>query len=344
MPNIFGVSLSGLFTNQTALNTTLHNIANANTEGYSRQRVDFSASTPSLLGGSYLGTGVEVSRIKRIFEQTHQLEIQSATTNFMQLDAYIAQAERVDGLLADSQNGLNVAIQNFFGAVQGVVNDPASIAARQVMLDQAGGLVSRFESIHNQLETQTMLVNSNIDSLAENITSLGQAIAELNQKISSSSGNPSPDLLDQRDLAITKLSELVSVQTTVQSNGSLNVFIGTGQSLVVGALSNELISTLDPKDPKSRSLFLQSNNSSVDVTNNISGGKIGGLMSVVSDIIEPAFNTLGRVAIAIADTMNAQSALGLDLNNELGSALFSDINDASIVAARVTSGTGNTGT
>ncbi|PHS19787.1 MAG: flagellar hook-associated protein FlgK [Kangiella sp.] len=343
MPNIFGISVGGLLSNQAALNTTAHNIANANTEGYSRQRVNFSASSPEFVGGNYFGAGVEVSQVIRIFEQTHQLELQSATSNFMRLEMYLSQAGRVDGMLADSDNGLNNAMQNFFTAIQGVSNDPGSIAARQVMLDQAGGLVSRFDSIHSQLEAQTTQVNASIDSVAKEITAIGSAIAALNQQISSSGRNPPPDLLDQRDLAITRLSELISVQTSTQPDGSLSVFIGSGQSLVVGSLATELVASLDPQDPRSMRLFLRSNTSNVDITQNISGGQIGGLRDVVADIIEPAFNTLGRVAIAVSDALNQQSQLGLDLNNDLGSLIFTDINDATIANSRVINSTNNTG-
>lgn len=344
MPNIYGISVAGLLSNQAALNTTANNIANANTEGYSRQRVDFTPSRSDFIGGNYFGAGVEISQVRRIFEQTQQLEIQSATANYMRLETYLTQAGRVDGMLADSANGLNNAIQNFFTAVQGVSNDPASIAARQVMLEQAGGLVSRFDSIYSQLESQTTQVNASMDSIAKEITSYGQSIAELNQQISGTAGNPPLDLLDQRDLAIARLSELVSVQTTTQSDGSVNVFIGSGQSLVVGALATELVASRDPQDPRSMRLFLSSGTSNVDVTSNINGGQIGGLKDVVSEIIEPAFNALGRVAIAISDTLNQQSQLGLDLNNELGGLLFTDINDATIANSRVINSTNNTGT
>ncbi len=341
--SIFGISVSGLLTNQAALNTTAHNIANANTEGYTRQRVFQTPRLPEFIGGNYFGSGVEVGQVKRIFEQTHQLEIQSATADFMRLETFLAQANRVDGLLADSQNGLNSSIQNFFSSLQAVVNDPASVAARQVMLGQMEGLVSKFDSIHSQLESQVTQVNSNIDGIAKEITSLGQAIALFNNKIAGSPGNVAPDLLDQRDLAITRLSELVSVQTIEQSDGSLNVFIGSGQSLVVGSLSNSLVANVDTQNPRSMTLSLVSGSSSIDITNNISGGQLGGTLTVVEEIIEPSFNTLGRVAIAIADSFNRQNSLGMDLNNNIGGNLFTDINDPAIAISRVSSDLGNTG-
>ncbi len=344
MPSIFGISISGLQTSQAALNTAAHNISNANVEGYSRQRVSQETRNPEFLGGNYFGSGVEVGRVVRIFNQTQQIELQAATSNFNQLDTYLAEAGRVDGLLADSDNGLNQAMQSFFSSLQGVVNDPASVSARQVMLGQANSLVARFGSIQGQLETQTSQINTSIESIAKEISSLGQSIASLNNQISGSAGGPPPDLLDQRDAAITRLSELVAVQTTEQSDGSLNVFIGSGQSLVVGSISNSLVAGVDDQNPRRRTLNLTAGTSSIDITNNLNGGKLGGLLNVIDDIIEPAMNSLGRVALGLADTMNQQSQLGMDLNYELGSNLFTDINDPSITASRVLADKSNAGT
>jgi len=341
--SIFGISVSSLLSNQAALSTTAHNIANANTEGYSRQRATQSQRLPEFIGGNYFGSGVEIGEVKRIFEQTRQLEVQSATSRFMRLETYLAQADRVDGLLADSKSGLNSSIQSFFSSLQGVVNDPASIGARQVFFGQAQSLISRFDSIHSQLEAQITLVNTNIDSVAQEITSLGESIASLNNQISASPGTEPPDLLDKRDLAITRLSELVSVQSIRQNDGSLNIFIGSGQSLVVGALSNRLVASVDDKNPREMTLSLASGSSSIDITNNISGGQLGGLLTVVEDIIEPSFNTLGRVAVSIADLFNRQNNLGMDLNNDLGGDLFTDINDPTIAAARVFPNINNVG-
>jgi flagellar hook-associated protein 1 FlgK len=343
MPSIFGIGVSGLLTNQAALNTTSHNIANANTEGYSRQRAEQTIRNPEFIGGNYFGSGTEIGRVRRIFDRTHQLEIQVATANFMQLEEYLAQASRVDGMLADSENGLNNSIQGFFTALQGVANDPASIAARQVMLDQGRSLTARFDTIHSQLEAQTTQVNESITSVANEVTTIGQAIAELNRQIAGSAGNPPPDILDQRGLALTRLSELVAVQTSEQADGSLNVFIGSGQSLVVGSLSNELVASVNQQDPRNLVLSFRSGNSEIEITNNITGGKLGGLLKVNEEVIEPAFNTLGRVAIAIADSFNQQSRLGLDLNNDLGANFFTDINEPALAAARVSSNTGNAG-
>ena len=341
--SIFNISISGLLSNQAAIATTSHNIANANVEGYSRQRADQSARLPQFIGGNYFGTGVEIGVVRRIFEATHQLEIQATTADFSQFESFLNQANRVDGLLADSENGINVAIQNFFSAMQGVVNDPASIPARQVLLSEAEMMSARFDLVHSQLESQITEINGSISSIAQEISVLSDSIAKLNNQIAGSPGSFPPDLLDQREREITRLSELISVQTLEQDDGSLNVFIGTGQALVVGSLSNSLVAQVDPLDPRGMRLNISAASSSIDVTRNLTGGELGGLLQVVDEVIEPAFNTLGRVAMSISDTLNTQHQLGMDLNNDLGGLFFSDINDPTIELNRITNSTSNTG-
>ncbi|WP_444994905.1 flagellar hook-associated protein FlgK [Aliikangiella sp. IMCC44359] len=341
--SIFDISISGLLTNQASIATTSHNIANANVEGYSRQRVDQASRLPQFIGGNYLGTGVEAGNIRRIFIQSQQLELQSTTSDFNNYESFLTQAKRVDGLLADSENGINNAIQKFFTALQGVANDPASIPARQVLLSESQMMVARFDLVHSQLESQTSEINGSIDSVTKEITTLSQSIANLNNQIAGSPGNFPPDLLDQRDAQITRLSELISVQTLEQTDGSLNVFIGTGQSLVVGSLANSLVSDADPLDPKSRRISIAAGSSSIDITRNLKGGELGGLLDSVNQIVEPAFQTLGRVAMGISSHFNAQHQLGMDLNNEIGGNFFTDINTASLETSRVVASTANTG-
>lgn len=342
--SIFDISISGLLANKAALSTTSHNIANANTEGYSRQRIAQNARNPEFIGGNYLGTGVEIGSVTRVFEASQQLELQANTANFFMFDSFLEQAQRIDGLLADSTNGINNAIQGFFTALQGVVNEPASIPARQVMLSETQMMISRFDQVHAQLESQVTEINSSIDSVAEEISALAESIAKLNNEISGASGSFPPDLLDRRDAEVTRLSELVAVQTLDQADGTLSVFIGTGQSLVIGSLANTLTADVNPLDPRSVRLSISAASSSLDITRNVTGGKLGGLLDVVGEVLDPAFNTLGRVSMGISDTFNQQHQLGIDLNNDLGGSFFTDINEPSLAQSRVNSTSANTGT
>lgn len=341
--SIFGISVSGLLSNQASISTTSHNIANASTEGYSRQRAVQTSRTPQFIGGNYFGTGVELGEVERIFEAAHQLQVQANTSDFNRFQSFLSQAERVDNLLSGDGGGINQAIQKFFSAVQSVANDPASTPGRQVLLSEAENLVSRFQLVHSQLEKQITEINSSIQSVAEEVTALANSIANLNNRIASSPGGFPPDLLDQRDREIERLSELVAVQTIAENDGSFNVFIGTGQALVVGSTANNLTAQVDTNDPRKMRLSLAAASSLADITENIKGGKLEGLLEAADDLIESAFNTLGRVAVGIAESVNQQHQLGIDLNNQLGGNFFTDVNDSAIAQSRVISATSNTG-
>ncbi len=344
--NFLDVGVSGLLANQAAINTTSHNIANASTEGYSRQVTQIDTRSPQFLGGNYIGSGAELDTIRRIFDISTQLEIQANTSAFNELDVYLDQAGRVDNLLADSSTSLNEGLQAFFSAVQTVANDPSSVAARQVLLSQGELLVGRFKTLNEQLTSQARTINVGIDSAAQEITALGKTIAELNVKISAASGGGQGqpnDLMDQRDRAINDLAKLVDIKTLPQDDNTISVFVGSGQTLVVGATANEVIAEPKTNDPRSLELSLQTSAGQVPITETLSGGKLGGLLRVNQEIIEPAFNTLGRVAIGLTDAMNQQHQLGMDLNNQLGGLFFTDINDPAAMSRRVTTDSTNTG-
>jgi len=344
--NFLDIGVSGLLSTQAAINTVSHNIANANTDGYSRQVTQIDTRTPQFLGGNYIGSGAELDAIKRIFDVSTALELQSNISQLSELEVYLEQASRVDNLVADSSTSLTEGIQAFFAAVQTVADNPSSSSARQVLLSQANLLSGRFETLYKQLDSQTRSINIGIESAAEEITALGKSIAELNVKISAATGgglgDPN-DLMDQRDRLINELADLVDIKTINQSDSSISVFVGTGQALVVGATANTITAQPKTSDPRNYDIFIQSGVGSLPITETISGGKLGGYLRVRDEIIEPAYNVIGRVAIGMADTLNQQQQLGMDLNNDLGNLFFTDINDPSVIGRRVISDTNNTG-
>jgi flagellar hook-associated protein 1 FlgK len=285
--------------------------------------------------------------IKRIFDIATTLELRSNLSRSNELDVYLEQASRVDNLIADASTGLTGALQNFFSAVQGVADDPTSIAARQVLVSQGDLLATRFNTLVEQLDAQTRALNTGVQTAAEEITALGKSIAELNVKIAAASGGGQGqpnDLLDQRDNLINRLAELVDITTLQQDDGSINVFVGKGQALVVGATSNSLIARPRTNDPKNMDVVLQSGGGNVVVTEAVTGGKLGGYLKFRKEILEPAFNLIGRVAMGVADQLNQQHRLGMDLNNNLGQLFYTDINDPALMSRRVINDSGNTGT
>jgi len=327
MAGIIDIGVSALLANQRALSTTSQNIANVNTEGYTRQRTEFSSRPPQFVGVGFLGNGVQVSNIERIYSQFQTDQIRTSTTAFNQSDTLFRFASQVDNILADQTSGLQPALNGLFSGLQDLSNNPASLASRDVFLNNANDFTSRLQMLNNRLSGISTAVNSEIASSVNEINSLSQGIADLNKNIitvSGSGGQPN-DLLDQRDQLITKLSSLVSVSTVSQTDGSLNVYIGNGQAIVSGVNSQQLSTIQDEYDPTRLNIAFTYAGNTVDISNQLSGGKLGGLTQFRSQVLDDGFNQLGRVAVGLTTIINNQSQLGVDLNGNMGGPLFTDL-------------------
>lgn len=330
---------------QRALATTGHNISNVNTAGYSRQRVELVARTPLYAANGYVGTGVQVDTVRRMYDEFLTLQLRSGTGSHSQLEAYHGYASQVDNLLADAQTGLATSLDAFFNAMHGVANDPSSIPSRQVLLAEAGGLADRFHYLDRRLADVDSGVSTQIKTEIAQVNDLAAAIAAVNREIVFAPGQgsdlPPNDLLDQRDRLIAELASHVAVTTVAQDDGALNVFIGNGQTLVVGVTSSTLSTPANEYLATRSEVGYPSGAGAVNISSQISGGTLGGLLAFRTAVLDPARNVLGRVAIGLTATFNTQHALGQDLNGALGGNFFGAI-DASSPKARAS--TNNTGT
>lgn len=326
MSSMLSTGVSGLMAFQAALDTTSHNISNSATPGFSRQNVDLTAAAPQYSGGGYVGSGVDVTTITRTYNDLIATQVRSSSSSKSQWDAYSGLTDQVNNMFGDSSTGLSSTLQNFFNAFQSVANSPSSSSERQVLLSQAQTLVNQLKSYDSRLNDLNTQVNSQLGSETTTITGLAQSIAALNQQITAATGRggqPPNDMLDQRDTLIDQLSTHVNISTIKQSDGSINVFMGTGQALVVGATSAQLSATVDPYDLSRVGLSLQSNGANTDVTNAITGGAAGGLLSFRTQVLDPARNSLGQVAVTLSDLVNSQQNAGMDLKGALGANMFS---------------------
>ncbi|MEX1265309.1 MAG: flagellar hook-associated protein FlgK, partial [Woeseia sp.] len=214
MPNILSTGLSGMLAFQRAIEMTGHNIANANTPGYSRQVAEFVARDGQNMGNGYVGGGTEVTTIKRIYDRMMGEQLLTSTTGQSRFSVLDSLASRVDNLLADPDTALNSGLQGFFNSMQDLANDPASIPARRVMLGEAEGVAQRFIALDGRLGEMDDGVNSRIKESVANVNQLATAIADVNEQITfaqGGTGQPPNDLLDRRDLLLRRLSEQVSV-------------------------------------------------------------------------------------------------------------------------------------
>nr|WP_324260048.1 flagellar hook-associated protein FlgK [Cellvibrio fontiphilus] len=337
MSGILSNAISGLQASQNALRTAGHNISNANTQGYSRQEVNYVTRPEQYVGAAgYIGSGVTTASIERVVNEFVSNQVRLDTATFNQFNQYNINIGKVDKLFADVSTGLSGAMQTFFAAMQNGANDPASTPARQLIVTEIEGLAIRFNNLSQRLTDVEKSVNGEVKTITAQIASLAQSIASLNQTIgetrASATGNMPNDLMDKRDEALRQLSELVSIQTVKQDTGDVNVFIGNGQPLVIGTQVSEFGVSNEGQ------IQLRSNASVFDITTQISGGKIGGLLSFREEILKPSMNELGRIALAMADQFNTLQQSGLDLDGDYGQRLFGDINSPVLAANRVVHG------
>lgn len=346
MADILSIGISGLQVSQGALKTTGNNITNANTPGYSRERVIIEPQPQQFVGVGYIGSGAKITSVQRVVDQFYIGQLRADTSTFNSLDVNATQLGQLDSLLADQSTGLSPTLQQLFSDFQQASQDPTSVPVRQVVLSDLGTLSQRFNTLYAQLQNQSQTVNQSLDSLTSQVTSLADNIAKLNQSIVDQggvTGAPPNSLIDQRDELLRQVAELVGVKTVTQSDGMVNVFIGSGQPLVVGNQANTLSTATSATDPTQRTIQLSAGASSVDVTSAVNGGKLGGLVSFQQGTLSSAYNSLGRIAISVADALNTQQKLGIDLNGNAGTNLFTDINTAGAMTARVLRSTNNTG-
>lgn len=336
MADLFGIGLTGLKASQTQLAVTGQNITNVNTPGYTRQSALQSTQVPSFTGAGYIGNGTKVVDVQRIYNQFLTNQVRTATSTNSEVKAFQSQLEQLNTLVSSSATGITPGLQSYFDALQTAIEDPANLPARQLVLSQAEGLASRFNTVQSSLASQNQFISQQVGTLADQASRLATSIAEYNDSIAvaASNGAEPNDLLDARDEAVRQLSELVGITVVPQGDNSVNIFVGSGQPLVVGNEASRLSARMGASDPSRVEIVLTSGNSTQDVTSLISGGELGGLIKYRDDVLDPAMNAIGRLALSIASELNEQQGQGLDLNGNAGSGLFNDINSAELVEGR----------
>lgn len=341
--NLFNIGVTGLNAAQANLRTTSHNIANAGTPGFSRQQALLSTVDPTLTGDGFMGNGVQVDTVRRLYDAFLSGQVVASQTRSSELEAYLAQLSQIDNLLADPTSGLSPALTSFFDGVQDVATHPENVASRQALLSSANSLIARFQLLDGQLASLRRSVDDQIGISVDAINGYTNEIARLNQAVivaRGQSGNQPPnDLLDQRDQAILDLNKLIRTTVVAQDDGALNVFIGNGQPVVAGVQTFDLVALRDPQDASRFTVGYQTTGATIPLQESLlSGGSLGGLLAFRSQGLDQTQNQLGRVAVVFGDAFNQQHQLGQDLNGLLGGNFFN------IGAPESISATSNTGT
>ncbi len=325
--SILNIGVQALNANQTALSYTGQNIANVNTEGYTRQTVTFSTQQPPILG-------VEITDINRITDQFLVRQVWSDTSALSSNQAFSEKIALLDKMLVSESSSLSSSMDSYFESLQQVVDDPLFIANRELFLAEAKSLTNSFTDFDANLREQGELINTELRSMTNTVNSITQNIAELNVQIGTleASGQNSNALQDKRDLLVKELSGYVTINVIEEKGSNYNIMMGQGQPLVIGSSAAQLQLRNSESDPSQLDIFMVNGDITANVTGQLGQGSIGGLQRYQSEVLNPTISEVGRLAIVFTETMNEQHRKGMDLNGDFGANLFSPIETGQVTA------------
>lgn len=337
--NSLNIGVSGLLAFQRSLDVASHNISNVATDGYSRQRAELTPASAQFLSGSYYGSGVQVSTVQRAYDRFATTELWGQTAAQKSLQTVADLSARLGAPLSDASSSLQGALSDYYAALRTVAAAPQDASARQAALSSMQTLASRVHILDGTLGSLEQEVNGRITAAVGEISALASQVADVNRRIASSGTAPPNDLLDARDRLIGQLATKVAVQTVPQADGTVNVMVGTGQALVNGTQAYTLSVGGGPYDAVRPEVYFTGSSGTGAVTEQMTGGELGGLLDFRRQVLDPARAAVGRVLVGVAITANEQHRLGLDATGALGGDLWTDLSGA----PRVLPAAGNSG-
>ncbi|MCF7498544.1 flagellar hook-associated protein FlgK [Pseudoalteromonas sp. L1] len=318
--NIYDIANAGIRANSQLLQTTSKNIANVNTEGYVRERTEFTTMIDNQVGRG---------ETYRLLNEFAQKQLNRDTSSKAFFDQFVTEASRMDSLFSEESNSVSTSVNSFFNNIQESLNQPSSNVARSLVMTDAQNLIDQMDRLSGIVSEQKAVVNEQLEIFSEEANNLIQSISELNSQIVAVDGTDreslSSSLYNERDKAIRDLSELIDIETLDGSNGEKQVYLGTGEALVMENGTFNLFSLTGDPDPSFQELKLDVNGGKavpLEVDTGKLKGKIGGLLSFRDDILVPAHNQLGQMGLALADAFNQQNHLGMTANGEMGGDIF----------------------
>ena len=340
MSDLLSIGSSGVSAYQRALATVSNNIANVNTEGYTRQDVSLAANQPRQLGGSYLGTGARFEAVQRQYDAFVESNLRNSNSDLQSQKPLLSYVNRLIDVMGDESIGLTTAMNRFFESARDLSSDPASVVSRSIFLRDADGLAARFRQLAGQFEIMDNETRQSVE------TDIGQANALINQlalmnkqlaKHTSADKQPS-ELLDQRDLLLRDLSSLVDIKTRFEPNGAVTVSVGDtlDQGILVNKTTARAITVSVSQIEEGKLEFTLDAYGTPETMTSITSGKIGGVMNFREQVLNPAVYSMNDLANTLVTQINQVHRDGLDAEGQLGGDLFGFVPAPSGKAAGMT--------
>ena len=331
--DLLNIARTGVQASQAQLGVTSNNIANANTEGYNRQVATQASTESQRYGNNFYGTGTYVSDVKRVYNEFAARELRIGQTSMSAAETSYSKLSELDEIYSQIGKMVPENLNNFFASINSVADLPTDLGIRSNSLSSAQQLAAGLNQMQSQLDGQVKQTNSQIESITTRINEISKELGSINLELMKSQGQDS-QVLDKQDALILELSQYAQVNVIPLDTGAKSIMLGGSVMLVSGEVSMSMgMSTGDPYPNEPRI-----NASIGDKTLNIDpsklGGQLGALFSFRDDTLLPASAELGQLALGIADTFNEMQSKGFDLNGDVGSNIFRDINDPLMASGR----------
>jgi flagellar hook-associated protein 1 FlgK len=315
------IGMRAMFANYSSMQTTGHNIANAQTPGYSRQTVELQTSGGQQTGAGFFGKGVDVVTVQRANDAFLNTQAQAASSMSAMDEARSSNLQQLETVFPPGDSGVGAAVGTFMNSYVDLANNPADSSARQVILSNAAEVADRFATAGAQLDRLQSGVTSDLRNSVAQVNQMAGQVAKLNADIAGLRGSSqSPnDLLDQRDQLVKQIGNLVKVSTITAGDGTMGVFIAGGQRLVLGAEAQQLSVTPDPANTGRSVISISDSGIEHALPSDLMvGGSISGLLKYQNEDLVSARNQLGQMAASVAARVNQVQGYGVDLGSPSG--------------------------
>ena len=324
IPGLLSIGSKALMAQQKGINVTGNNIANVNTPGYSRQRLNMSSDVPIMTGNGLMGSGVTANKVERVYQRFLGIQINNETQSLGQWEAHKDALERVEMIFDESGGyGLNQVMSEFWNAWQDLTNNPSGSVERTVLVAKSEMLTATFSKNYEDLQKIQRDIDWNIEGAVAEINRLSENMVDLNQKIIQveSGGHMANDYRDQRDLVLKELSELIDIDSFEDANGGVTVSVGSGQALVEGTHTYKLSTQVNASGHQDVT-WVDSSGNTLIINNNISKGKLKGWLDARDVDIENSLNKLDTLAQNLMTEVNSLHATGYGLDGSTGNDFF----------------------
>ncbi|WP_291915300.1 flagellar hook-associated protein FlgK [Limnohabitans sp.] len=340
MSDLLSIGSSGVTAYQRALATVSNNIANVNTDGYTRQDVSLAANQPRQMGGSYLGTGARFDAVQRQYDAFVESNLRNSNSDLQSQKPLLSYVNRLIDVMGDESIGLTTAMNRFFESARDLSSDPASVVSRSIFLRDADGLAARFRQLAGQFEIMDNETRQSVETDVGQANALTSQLALMNKQLAkhTSADKQPSELLDQRDLLLRELSGLVAIKTRFEPNGAVTVSVGDtlDQGILVSKTTARAISVGDSTIEPGKLEFMLDAYGTPETMSSITSGKIGGVMNFREQVLNPAAYSMNDLASTLVTQINQVHRDGLDAEGQLGGDLFGFVPAPSGKAAGMT--------